>query len=102
MTVYVAEIAGRGIVAFEAEDEGAAQARLADRTFRRDLYVFRSGDRALWDGVSEIRLRAALPAEAATWAAHRTAAGRAEDLGRYQRAFLVPVINPIKYEDDDD
>ena len=102
MTVYVAEIAGRGIVAFEAEDEGAAQARLADRAFRRDLYVFRSGDRALWDGVSEIRLRAALPAEAETWAAHRTVAGRAEDLGRYQRAFLVPVVNPIKYEDDDD
>jgi len=101
MPVYVAEIAGRAIVAFEAEDEAAARARLADRTFRRDLYVFRSGDRALWDGASEIRLRPALPTEIEIWQAKRAPAGRAEDLGRYQRAFLIPVINPIKYEDDD-
>ena len=101
MPVYVAEIAGRAIVAFEAEDEGAAQARLADRGFRRDLYVFRSGDRALWDGASEIRLRTAFPAEVETWQANKTVAGPTEDLGRYQRAFLVPVVNPIKFDDDD-
>ena len=102
MTVYVAEIAGRAIVAFEADGEDAAQARLADRAFRRDLYVFRSGNAALWDGASEIHLRPALPAEAETWAAKKAMAGQAEDLGRYWRAFLVPVINPIKFEDDGD
>ena len=102
MTVYVTEIAGRGIVAFEAEDQTAAEARLADTAFRRDLYVFQSEGRALWDGVSAIRLRTAHPSEAEVWQARRAIAGRTEDSSGYWRAFLIPVVNPIKYDDDGD
>ena len=102
MTVYVVEIARRGIVAFEAEDEAAAKARLADTAFRRDLYVFRSEGRALWDGVSEVRLRAAHPTEVEAWQAKRAKVGRSEESEGYWRAFLVPVINPIKFDDDGD
>jgi hypothetical protein len=102
MTVYVAEISGRGIVAFDAANEDAAQSRLADRAFRRDLYVFQTEGRALWDGVSEIRLRKALPQEVKTWQANRAVAGRSDESGKYLRAFLVPIVNPLKFADDDD
>jgi hypothetical protein len=102
MTVYVAEIAGRSIVAFEAEDEAAAEARLADSAFRRDLYVFRSEGRALWDGVSQIRLRTAHPTEVEAWQAKRTKVGRSDESEGYWRAFLIPVINPIRFDDDGD
>jgi hypothetical protein len=102
MTVYVAEISGRAIVAFEAVDATAAEARLTDSAFRRDLYVFQSEGRALWDGVSEIRLRTAHPPEIDTWQAKRAKVGRSEESDGYWRAFLIPVVNPIIYDDDGD
>jgi hypothetical protein len=102
VTLYVAEISGRGIVAFEAEDEAAAEARLADGAFRRDLYVFQSEGRALWDGVSAVRLRAAQPFEVEVWHARRTKVGRSGESDGYWRAFLISVVNPIKYDDDGD
>jgi hypothetical protein len=40
LTVYVAQISGHGIVAFDAANEDEARARLADRTIGRDLVVF--------------------------------------------------------------
>ena len=100
MSVYVAEISGRGIVAFEAEDESGAEARLADSAFRRDLYVFQSEGRGLWDGASKIRLRTAHPPEVETWQACRTRVGRSEESSGYWRAFLIPVVNPIRFDDD--
>lgn len=104
MTVYVAEIAGRGVVAFEAADESAATARLADKAFQRDLIVFQNEGRPLWDGVSEIRLRDTLPKEAAAWQAGRAAPGEPDepDGQESRRVFLIPVVNPLQFGDDDD
>lgn len=53
MAVYVAEISGQGIVAFDAASDDEARVRLADKALQRDLYVFQHEGRALWDGVSE-------------------------------------------------
>jgi hypothetical protein len=102
MTIYVAEIAGRAIVAFDAADDAAAKARLADRAFQRDLIVFQNEGRPLWDGVSEIRLRGALPAEAETL--QRSVAGQPGSAGEEEerRVFLVPVVDPSRFADDDD
>jgi hypothetical protein len=104
MTVYVAEISGRGIVAFDAANEDEARARLSDKTLRRDLHVFQNQGRSLWDGVSEINLRRALPKEAETWQAGRAMAGQSsEPDGREDwRVFLVPVVDPSRFDDDDD
>src|SRR5262249_11948116 len=61
MTVYVADIKGRGIAAFHA-DNGAEAERLArDRIFRDDLMVLASNGLPLWDGVTGIQVRQALP-----------------------------------------
>jgi hypothetical protein len=104
MTVYVAEISGRGIVAFDAANEDEARARLADMAFQRDLVVFQNQGRSLWDGVSEIELRGALPEEAATWQASHATAGRSSGSGDHEHelVFLVPVVDPSIFDDGDD
>ncbi|CAN7353977.1 hypothetical protein LJR231_002040 [Phyllobacterium sp. LjRoot231] len=104
MTLYVAEISGRGIVAFDAATEDDARARLSDKALRRDLHVFQNQGRSLWDGVSEINLRGALPKEAETWQASRATAGQSGEPGGHEdwRVFLLPVVDPSRFDDDDD
>jgi len=106
MTVYVAEILGRGIVAFDAANDDEAKAQLADREFMGDLYVLQNEGRPLWDGVSEIHLRGASPNEVETWQASPAMAGQSDEpvdcTGR--RVFLITVVDPSidRFEDDDD
>jgi hypothetical protein len=104
MTLYVAEISGRGIVAFDAADEDGAKARLADAAFQRDLIVFQNQGRSLWDGVSEIHLRGALPKEAEAWQTSHATAGRSGGSGDHEHRllFLVSVVDPSIVADDDD
>ena len=104
MSVYVAEILGRGIVAFDAATEDDAKARLSDEALRRDLHVFQNQGRCLWDGVAEISLRGALPKEAETWQASRATAGQSGGSGGQDdwRIFLLPVVDPSRFDDDDD
>ena len=76
MTIYVAEIFGRGVVAFDAESDADAQALLAERPLRRDLIVLQNEGRPLWDGVSKIQVRTATSSEAETCRASRAASVR--------------------------
>ena len=96
MTVYVAEISGRGIAAFNAANDIEAEAHLANKAFLRDLVVLQNQGRSLWDGVSPIQKRIASPTEAETWQAGRTS--NDED----PFVFLVPVVDPSGFDDDDD
>jgi hypothetical protein len=98
MTVYVAEISGRGIAAFDAADDAAAQLQLADKPFLRDLIVLQNEGRPLWDGVSQIQMRKASPQETAAWQSGLVVG----DEDRF--VFLVPVVDPSddKFDDDDD
>lgn len=104
MSIYIAEISGRGIVAFDAANEDEARARLSEETLRRDLHVLQNQGRSLWDGISKINLRLALPNEVETWQASYATAGQlGETDGReYWRVFLVPVVDPSRHDDDDD
>ena len=49
MTVYVAEIKGRGIAAFHANNGSDAERLVRDRVFRDDLMVLATGGLPLWD-----------------------------------------------------
>lgn len=103
MTIYVAEISGRGVVAFDAATDDDARALLSDKALLRDLHVFQHQGRCLWDGISEISLRGALPKEAEIWHASRPTAGQSGDSGvdGDWRVFLLPVVDPTKFDDDD-
>ena len=98
MTVYVAEISGRGIAAFNAANDIEAEAHLADKAFLRDLIVLQNQGRSLWDGVSQIRMRKSSPEEAETWQAGKTS----DDENPF--VFLVPVVDPSsdRFDDDDE
>jgi hypothetical protein len=96
MTVYVAEIAGRGIAAFDAANDSAAGVHLANKAFQRDLIVFQNQGSPLWDGVSPIQLRPASPQETATW---QSGAPAGDDV---RLVFLVADVDPSRFDDDDD
>ena len=96
MTVYVAKISGRGIAAFNAANDIEAEAHLANKAFLRDLVVLQNQGRSLWDGVSEIQMRIASPAEAETWQAGKTS----DDKDPF--VFLIPVVDPSSFDNDDD
>src|SRR5258708_23388490 len=71
MTVYVAEIKGRGIAAFHANNGSDAERLVRDRVFRDDLMAFATGGLPLWDGVTRIAVRLARPDEEVKWRASR-------------------------------
>ncbi|MQX02632.1 hypothetical protein [Sinorhizobium meliloti] len=103
LIIYVAEISGRGIAAFDAANDIEAQAQLANRGLLRDLIVLQNEGRALWDGVAEIHVRMATPEETEIWQTSRAAVQSGEDSddeGRH--VFLVPVVDPSHDNFDDD
>src|SRR5258708_11238678 len=76
VTVYVAEIKGRGVAAFHADTGSEAERVVRDRVFRDDLMVLASGGLPLWDGVTDIEVRPARPDEETKWRASRAKAIR--------------------------
>jgi hypothetical protein len=62
MTVYVAEIKGRGVAAFHANNGLDAERLVRDGVFRDDLMLLATGGVPLWDGVTDIEVRLAPPA----------------------------------------
>ena len=68
MKTYVAEIDGRAVLAFRAENEREADAWLKSSEAVLDyLAVLENEGRPLWDGESEISVRYASNAETALW-----------------------------------
>jgi|SRR5215813_10093094 len=97
MTIYIAEIKGRGIAAFHAESDALAEHSVRDRVFRDDLMALATDDLPLWDGMSTIQVRRARPGEEANWQASRAKAVRRGDIGSEDHtwvAFLVPLSDP--------
>jgi hypothetical protein len=101
MKTYVAEIDGRAVLAFRAENEREADAWLhTSEAIRDDLAVLENEGRPLWDGESEISVRYASNGETALW--RQRAAERTEEDGDPLDdviVFLVPVTDPM---DDDE
>jgi len=97
MTVYVIEIKGRGVAAFHADDDAHADARARDLAVRDDLMVLATNGLALWDGVTEVRIRRALPGEEAAWRASRLKAYRQGNIDENDDdwiAYLVALTDP--------
>jgi hypothetical protein len=96
MTVHVAEINGRAIAAFNAENEIQADGRASSKPFRGDLTVLENEGRPLWNGADEILVRKALPVEEAQFGASQARAIKDKeiDVDDDWLMFLVPVTDP--------
>ena len=105
MTIFVAEINGKGIVAFSRPSPEDALIWADDEDFRSDLTFLEGQDcRPLWDGLAEIFVREANPEEAERWTASFTKAmhdGDADDADDWV-IYLVPVTEPPEDDDYDD
>ena len=96
MTVYVATIKGRGIVAFYAANGAAAMVRVLDPLFRDDLMALATDGLPLWGGMADIQVRPAFPEEEARWRASRAKAirhGNIESEDDTWIAFLVALTD---------
>lgn len=105
MTIYVAEIEGRAIAAFHAENEMAAEAFVESDAFQSDLMVLESDDEPLWDGEADIHCREAVEEERSEWDKSRARAileGEAEADDKDWVVFLVPVTDPTDDDDGDE
>jgi hypothetical protein len=93
MTVFVAEIADRPIVAFGAEGLDEAEAVTEAEEFRAGLGTFETDGKPLWDGEAEIHVREATGEERDKWHTARARAVLAdiEDADEVM-CLLVPVI----------
>jgi len=96
MTVYVAELNGRAVAAFNAENKIQAEDRATSRPFRTDLTVLENEGRQLWNGTDEIFIRKAFPAEEAQFDASRARAIKDKQIDENDDwlMFLVPVTDP--------
>jgi len=108
MTIYVAEIKGVGICAFDAANEREAKAFVAEEWFKDDLASLESEDgKPLWNGTDQIGVRQALPEEAECHKEARMAAmAEAEDEDEVDEdapyvTFLVPVAEEAEEEADE-
>ena len=96
MTVYVAEINGRAIAAFNAENEIQAEVRGRSKPFRADLTVLENEGHPLWNGRDEIFIRKAFPEEEAQFDASQARAIKDKEIDEDGGwlMFLVPVTDP--------
>ncbi len=96
MSVYVAEINGRAIAAFNAENEIQAEGRAASKQFRADLTVLENEGHLPWNGTDEIFVRKAFPAEEAQFDASQARAIKDKEIEEDDDCllFLVPVTDP--------
>src|SRR2546430_1066207 len=96
MTVYVAEIKGRGIAGFHG-DNGSDSERVGwGRVLRDGFEVEGTRGLPLWDGITDIEVRLARPDEEVKWRASRAKAirqGNIEENDVGWIAFLVALTD---------
>jgi hypothetical protein len=92
MAVYVAEIEGKGVAAFRAENGLDAERRARDRILRDDLMALATAGRPLWDGVTQILVRQARPDEEARWRASHAKAIRHGNIDADEDAWIVFLV----------
>jgi hypothetical protein len=108
MKTYVVEINGEAVVAFRAEDDGAALGIVNEENGGLQLGLFdvlRADGKPLWDGESTISSRPATAAEHDEWLNVRNAeigtAADGDGLDDFN-VYLIPVIDPDDDDEDDD
>jgi len=94
MTIYVAELEGRPIIAFFAETQGEAFSFIDDNeAVRDDLMVLESDGRSVWDGEAEIHIREAFAEERGEWDASRARAILSGEQDAHDDDWLVFLIS---------
>ena len=96
MTVYVAEIDGRAVVAFNADNDLEAELEVEDEIFQNDLAVLESSGRPLWDGEAEIHIREADEDERGKFDSSRAKAILEGEIGEREcwRCTWCPLVTP--------
>jgi len=96
MAIYVAEVNGRGLAAFDAADETAADAFVDDEAFRANLIVLEHDGAPLWDGTTDVLVREAFPEELDVWETCRARASLPDTGGDRDGhvVYLVEVVDP--------
>jgi hypothetical protein len=92
MTIYVAEIKGRAVVAFQANTGVDAERFVQDRVFRDDLMVLATEGVPLWDGMSKINIRMASTGEEEKWHASRAKAVSHGDIETEDDAWIAFLV----------
>ena len=96
MTVYVAEIDGRAVVAFNADNDLEAELEIEDEIFQNDLAVLESSGRPLWDGEAEIHIREATrtKGESSTVREPKQFSKVRSERGNVGRCTWCPLVTP--------
>jgi hypothetical protein len=95
MTIYVVEVKGRGVAV--RTTARPLRFECATASFLDDLMVLATDGLPLWDGVTALRVRQALPSEEAKWRGSRARAIRQGDIESDDDewiAFLVALTDP--------
>ena len=102
MAVYVAEVDGRAVVAFNANNDLEAQMHIEDEIFQNDLAVLESSGRPIWDGEAEIQIREADEGESGKFDRSRAKAILDGEIGDSDSwmVYLVPVSDPTDEPED--
>ena len=92
--VFVIEINGKSVLAFNADSQVDAERKAESPMLCSDLMVFETADGPIWNGADEIVVREALPAERENWLfvrAHTEPAAGENDLTL--QTYLVDIVN---------
>jgi hypothetical protein len=94
--VFVIEINGRSILAFNADSQLDVEQHAMSAEIRSDLMVYETADGPIWNGQDKIVVREALPDERASWLS-MFANSEPPDVpmeGRYTlHIYIVEIVN---------
>jgi hypothetical protein len=96
MIVFVIEINGRAILAFDADSQLKAEQHAMSPEIRSDLMVYETADGPIWNGQDEIVVREALPDERESWLSIRANSeppGTPSEEPITLQLFLVDIVN---------
>lgn len=100
MQTYVAEIDGRAIFAFRADDVACAQAWLdIHAVMRHALETVQSGGRCIWNGEAQITARQATSAEATIWSKLSDEVAEGDEIEDAITVWLIPTSGDRRTSD---
>jgi hypothetical protein len=101
MIVFVIEINGRAILAFDADSQLEAEQRAMSPEIRSDLMVYETADGPIWNGQDEIVVRQALPNERARWLFGRAHTEPPDTSGEEVPALFIYLVEIVNEADGD-